>query len=138
MLPDSRSPRRLPIVISAIDDDARSRSGSEFRPGTIEIELVDRRRRRHRDRHHVVDEQRGRGDEPEQRRQLLARHGVRAAAVGEGPADLAVGDRDDREQDRDRDRDLDARHDSASGARQHEDPQDLLGRVGATRRSRRS
>ena len=37
MLPDSRRPRRLPIVISAIDDDARSRSGRRRASGMTEI-----------------------------------------------------------------------------------------------------
>ena len=89
MFPDSRRPRRLAIVISAIDvRQIATRTRVEV--GRDRDELLHRRRRRHRDRHHVVDQQGRRRDEAEQRRQLLAGDGVRAAAVGERPADLAV------------------------------------------------
>ena len=73
------------------------------------------------DRHHVVDEQGGRRDQPEDRREVGPRDDVRAAAVRVGAADLAVRQRDDGQQDRDRDRDLD-RQEQGAGARRARGP----------------
>jgi hypothetical protein len=95
-------------------------------------QLLDRRRRGHGDRHHVVDEQCPRRDEAEQRCQLGTRHRVGAAAVRERPADLAVGHRDDREHDGDRGGHLDAEQERC-GTAVDEDAQDLLRRVGRGR-----
>ena len=93
------------------------------------LDLGDRGRRRYRDRHDVVDEQRGRRDEAHDRCQIGLRDDVGPAAVGIGAADLAVGHGNDREQDRDRDRDLDT-EEHRGGAGDQQDPQDLLGGVG--------
>ena len=80
------------------------------------------------DGHDVVDQERRGGDQPEDGRQVRLGHDVRAAAVRIRAADLAVGDRDDREEERDRDRDLD-REEQRTGPREDQDPEDLLGRV---------
>ena len=82
MFPDSRRPRRLPTVIRAITPTPtgsrhRSRPGRSRSARSIADEVE------HGDRHHVVDEQRAGGDEAEQRRELLARDGVGAAAARE-------------------------------------------------------
>ena len=127
MLPDSRRPRRLATVMSAIEMkaicDPDVVGGRDDR-----LDLGDRRGRRDGHRHDVVDEQRRRSDEPEERRQIRPGHDVRAAAVRVGAADLAVRDRDDGQQDGDGDRDLD-RQEERARAGEEQDPQDLLGRV---------
>ena len=128
MLPDSRRPRRLAIVISEIERKAISIRMS-YAPGPDRLDLGDGRGRRHGDGHDVVDQQRGGGDQPEDGRQVRARHDVRAAAARIGATDLPVRHRHDGQQDRDRDRDLD-RQEHRARARQQQDAQDLLGRVG--------
>ena len=89
--------------------------------------------RRHRDGHDVVDEQRGRRDQPEDRRQVGPRDDVRATAVRVGAADLAVGQRRPRPAAarwRSRPRSTGA---CAARPAEDQDPQDLLGRVGRRR-----
>ena len=120
------------------DRDQPDRDERDLDPVVVDrrvdrLELLDRRGRRDRHRHDVVDEQGGRRDEAEQRGEVLARDRVRAAAVGIGPADLAVGQRDDRQQERDPERDLDRVGQRTGRRGDDEDPQDLLGRVGRRR-----
>ncbi len=93
------------------------------------LDLGDRRCGRDRDRHHVVDQQGGCRDQPEDRRQVGLGHDVGAAAVRVGATDLPVRDRHDRQQDRDGDRDLE-RQDQRAGAGHQQHAQDLLGRIG--------
>ena len=114
------------IETNAIDDPVVVRRRDD------RLDLGDRRGRRHRDRHDVVDEQRRGGDEPEDRREVGPGHDVRAAAVRVGPADLPVRHRHDGQQDGDRDRHLD-RQQHRRRAAEDQDPQDLLGRVGRRR-----
>jgi hypothetical protein len=63
--------------------------------GNDRHDLADRRRSRDRDRHHVVDQERGRRDQAPDLAEVLLRHRVGAAARRVGPADLAVRRRDD-------------------------------------------
>ena len=119
------------------DRDQRDRHQADRDAHRVELrrdrdQLLHGGRRGHRHRHHVVDQERRGRDEAEERRELLAGDGVRAAAVGERPADLAVRDRDDGEHDGDRRRHLD-RGDEGERAGDDEDPQDLLGRIGGRR-----
>ena len=69
------------------------------------------------------------GDERDGPPDVPARDRVRAAAGRVGDADLAVADRDDRQQDADGDADLQPVGERGHAA-QDQDPQDLLGRVG--------
>ena len=94
------------------DRDQRDRQQRDLDPNVVEPggdrdQLLHGRRGRHGHRHHVVDEQRRRGNEPQQGRQLGPRDGIGATAVGEGAAHLAVRQRDHGEQEGDRDRHLD-------------------------------
>ena len=89
MLPDSRRPAEVG------DRDQRDDADRDLDLHRVELrhdrhDLADRRRGRHRDRHHVVDQEGGRGDQPEQRAEVLLRDRVRAAAARVRPADLAV------------------------------------------------
>ena len=85
-------------------------------------------RGRHRDGQHVVDEQ-GRGrDERDGAPDVPAGDRVRAATGRVGDADLAVADRDDRQQEADRDAHLEAVGERRDAA-EDQDAQDLLGRV---------
>ena len=107
MLPDSRRPRRLPIVISAIaTTPIIDPLVEELRDGRGD--LLDGRRRRDGDRHDVVDEQRRRPRRATPAGPKFAlRDGVRAAAGRVGAADLAVAEtrrRSSRHGDRDADR----------------------------------
>ena len=104
MLPDSRRPRRFAIVMSATIARAMATPNGAS-DGIAAIDLLARRRDRHRDREDVVDEQRRRRDERGAAAEVRLRDGVRAAAGRVGDADLAIADRDDREQEGDRDRD---------------------------------
>ena len=85
MFPDSRRPRRLAIVISAIDDERDLDPDVVRRSGTTDwiwaiADAVDTD-----DRHHVVDEQGRGGDQPEDRREVGLGHDVGAAAVRDTP-----------------------------------------------------
>ncbi len=82
----------------------------------------------HRDRQHVVDEQRGPGDEPGHLAQVVLGDDVGAAALGIGQDGLPVRADHDRDQHRDREPDRN-RVDERGGARDHQDQQDLLGGV---------
>ena len=128
MLPASRRPRRLPIVIRpiALDPDEHA-PVEERREGRRD--LLDRGRGRHRDRQHVVDEQRRGRDQRDRPPDVPPGHRVRAAAGRVGDADLAVADRDDDQQAADQDADLEpvGQRDDAA---EDQDAQDLLGRVG--------
>ena len=118
----------MAIVIRAIDAER------DLDPDVVQrrhdrVDLGDRRGRRHRDRHDVVDEQAPRPRPARQRREVLAGHDVGAAARRVGAADLAVRERDHGQEHDDRDRHLD-RDEERARAGDHEDPQDLLGGVG--------
>jgi len=84
-----------------------------------------------RDRHDVVDGERGCGAEPGDIAEVLARYDVRAAAARVGLDRLAVGERHDRQQQPDRQRDLDRVRERGAGARRHEHEEDLVGGVRA-------
>ena len=91
MLPASRRPRRFPTVIRPMAPTPMTARQSS-RPGKGRCDLLHRRRRRHRDRQDVVDEQRRGRDERDRPADVPARDGVRAAAGRVGDADLAVAD----------------------------------------------
>ena len=90
---------------------------------------VDARRRAHRHREHVVDEERGAGDEARVASEILAGDDVGAPAPGVGEDRLPERRDHDRDEDRDRERD---RQRGAEGRRpgRRQDEQDGLGGVG--------
>ena len=92
-------------------------------------DLLDRRRGRHRDRHHVVDHQRRRRDKRHRPPEVPLGHRVAAAAGRIGEADLAVADGDRDQQDGDRDADPQSPRQGGDPA-EDQDAKDLLGRVG--------
>ncbi len=108
-------------------DADRDRERKQLRHGRRD--LLDGRRGRHRDGHDVVHEQGACRDESRQHAEICACHGVGAAAGRVGEADLAIACGDDREQQRDGDRHGQAEEQRAC-PREHEDAEDLLGRVG--------
>ena len=99
------------------------------RAGNGRGDLLDRRRGRDRDRHHVVDQQRGRRDQRRLPAEVPLRDRVGAAAGRVGEADLAVAEGDRDQQDRDRAADPDAERQGGDAA-EDQDAEDLLGRVG--------
>ena len=77
------------------DRDEGDRDERDLDPDVVgaredRLDLGDRRRGRDRDRHHVVDEEGGGGDEPEDRGEVRPGDDVRAAAVRVRPTDLAI------------------------------------------------
>ena len=130
MLPDSRRPRRLAIVISEIDDegdlDPEVVGGRDDR-----LDLGDRRGGGDRHGHHVVDQQRRRGDQPEDRgevgpaprRRRRRRSGRRGRPGGTRSRRRPAGWRS-------RSRPGSRAGTARSAPASDEDPQDLLGRVG--------
>ena len=100
---------RLAQAAQVRDRDERDRDEGDLDPDVVRgrddrLDLRDRRGRRDRHGHDVVDEQRRGGDQPEDRREVRARDDVRATTVRVRPADLPVRHRDHGQQDRDRDR----------------------------------
>ena len=119
------------------DRDQGDRHERDLDPDVVDLghdrlDLLDRRRGRHRHGHDVVDEQRGRGHQAEQLGQVLAGDDIRPAAARVGPADLAIGHRHDRQQDGDRDGHAD-RVGECAGPGHDQDLEDLLGRIGRRR-----
>ena len=116
------------------DGDQPDRHERDLDPDVVcrredRLDLGDRGSRRDGDGHDVVDQECRGGDEPEDRGEVRPGDDVRPAAVRIGATDLAVRDRDDRQEQRDRDRYLD-RHEQGASAGDDQDPQDLLGRIG--------
>ena len=94
-------------VADGQDHNAGERQGQLVRreAGRCGRQREDSRRDRHRDRQHVVGEQRCTRQERRKRAEVLPRKDVRAAAGGIGLHALAVGEDDDGQQGRDPDRD---------------------------------
>ena len=92
-------------------------------------ERGDPRRHAHRDGEHVVDEERGARDQARQRAEVVLRDDVGAPTLRIGQDGLAIRAGDDGDQEADRDADG-HRIAERGGAREHQDEQDLLGRVG--------
>ena len=115
------------------DAEARRSANRSFQLRSRESaeEAADRvgaRRERDRDREHVVDEQRGAGQDSDRLAEQLARDRVAAAARGELLDDAAVARADDEDRDRGREREEDGEADVLA-----ERLERLLGAVGARR-----
>ena len=110
------------------DEEHRELDAERVELGDRRDDVVDARRDRHDDGHHVVDEQGGGHDEAGLLAEVAVRHLVVAAARRVGADQLAVG-RDDRDEQHD-DRDRDPRREAQEGEpADHEDHEQLLRRV---------
>ena len=92
---DREDVARLAEAAQVADRDQRDRDEGDLDPVVVDrrehrLDLLDGGGRRHRDGHDVVDQQRRRGHQPGQLRQVLASDDVGAAAARVGPADLPV------------------------------------------------
>ena len=130
MLPDSRRPRRLPRVMRTIA--ATPMPTPAATPGDGGDDLLHGRGRGDGDGHDVVDQQRARGDQRGDHRQVGAGNRVGTAAGWIGDADLPIARGDHGEEQRDRNGDREAEH-QRPGAGEDQDAEDLLGRVGRGR-----
>ena len=108
-------------------------------PDRVRKECRERRREvlhtrgdRHRDRHHVVDQERGRRDERRVTAQVRLADGIGTAAVGVRVAGLPVAQRHEAQQADDHEGDP-RRGQDHRGATEGEHEEDLLGRIGVRR-----
>ena len=124
---------RLAKAAQVADRDQGDRGDPDLDPYVVEtrpdrVRLGDRRRGRDGDRHHVVDHQGARGDEPEDLPEVLLCHGIGTTTRRVGPADLAVRGRHHGEHQGDRQRDPDRVLQRQHAAREQRD-EDLVRRV---------